>query len=135
MKKSIFFLFLVYNSLFAVGTYDGVLFSDYEEQAGLYYCNYGDYQSFVELGISAADSVLIVNGRQTLYTSLTQVANIVGIVNTDMYRIRQHSHLIDWNIYTDDFGMTLHQTNFIYALTGVLVGFVFLFAFIFIIIS
>ncbi len=135
MKKSLFLLFLVYNSLFAVGTYDGVDFSDYEEQAGLYFCNYGDYTTFVGLGISTTDSAAIVNGRQTLYTSLSQVAALTGIVNTDMYRIRQHSHLVDWNIYTNDFGMTLHQTNFIYALTGVLVGFVFLAAFVFMIIS
>ena len=135
MKKSLLLFFLVYNSLFAAGTYDGVPFSDYEEQAGLYFCNYGDYTTFVGLGISAADSKLIVDNRNTLYTSLSQVAALTGIVNTDMYRIRQHSHLVDWNIYTDDFGMTLHQTNFTYALTGVLVGFVFLFAFIFMIIS
>lgn len=135
MKKIFLTSFLFIKLLHGAGTYDNVPFSDYEEQAGLYYCNYGDYQSFVELGISTTDSTQIVNGRQTLYTSLTQVAALSGIVNTDMYRIRQHSHLIDWNIYTDDFGMTLHQTNFIYALTGVLVGFVFLAAFVFMIIS
>lgn len=134
MKKSIFFLFLVYNSLFAAGTYDGVDFTDYEEQAALYLCNYYPYQLFIDLSISSTDSGRIIDARTVPFIHISEVANISGIDAVDMYKIRAQSHLIDWNIYTDDFGMTLHQTNFIYALTGVLVGFVFLFAFVFMII-
>ena len=130
MKKFIIFLFLVFNSLYAYGTYDGVYFNDYEVNASLYYCNYYPRQSFIDLGISSSDATTIVNGRNTLYTSLSQVAALSGIVESDMQKIKSQSHLIDWNVYTDDLGMTLHQTNFIYALTGVLIGFTFLFAFI-----
>ncbi|MFA5234890.1 MAG: hypothetical protein WC390_10870 [Sulfurimonas sp.] len=135
MKKIIFFLFLVFKSLNADGTYADVYFTDYEENSSLYFCNYYNYNDFLNLGVPASIVDNITFTRiSTPFTSLQQVADIDGVNFYVMANIRQQSHLIDWNIFTDDFGMTLHQTNFIYALTGVLVGFVFLLSFVFMII-
>ncbi|MBV5334551.1 MAG: hypothetical protein JZU49_01950 [Sulfuricurvum sp.] len=124
MKKIILILCTLYSLSFSAGTYDGYVFNDYEENGSLYFCNYYDYQSFVYLGLSTADATAIINMRPI--TSLLTVANNVNITGTDMARIRAKSHIIDWNIYTDNLGMTLTQTNFLYALSGLLFGFVFL---------
>lgn len=116
--------FLFYNSLFADVTIKNVYFTDYEENATLYFVNYYPYQDFIDIRLGSSDSRAIVRDRP--FTSLTDLADNVSM-STDQYNyLRQASHLVDWNVYTDDFGMTLHQTNFTYAILGTLVGFTFL---------
>jgi len=137
IKKFLIIYFLFSNSLlFSSGTYSNTYFTDYEENATIYLANYYSYQSFKNLRISATTSKNLVNSRiNSPYTSIADIDAVSGISKTQLNYLRQQSHLIDWNHYTDDFGMSLHQTNFIYALVGSLIGFVFLFFFVQIIIS
>lgn len=125
MKKIIFLLISLYSFSYSAGTYDTYVFTDYEENASLYFCNYHDYQSFIYIGLAAADANAIIGLRPI--TSLATVAANTNITGLDMAKIRAKSHIIDWNDYTDDFGMNPIQTNFLYALSGVLFGFSFLF--------
>ena len=135
VKKAILIFFLFHSSLFASGTYSGVYFNDYEENATVYLCNYYPYAHFKNLRITATTSKNIINGRKTnLYNSVTDIDNISGISGTQLAYLRQDSHLIDWNHYTNDYGMTLIQTNFIYALLGAIIGSIFLFFFIYMIV-
>jgi len=137
MKKLLLitsFLFLS-TLMNASVTIQGIYFNDYEEKASLYLCNYYPLQAFIDLGLSNIQSERIIDNRVNIYTSLADMQNINSLDSYDLDRIKKQSHLIDWNVYTDDFGMTLHQTNFLYGLTGALIGFTFLFGFIQIIIS
>ena len=128
LKKFIFLYFLFYSPLNASGTYSNVDFNDYEENATLYLVNNYSYQDFKNLRISATTSKNIINGRvEWEYETIWDIDDISGISKKQLHYLKQESHLIDWNKYTDKFGMTLHQTNFIYALTGVLIGFTFMF--------
>ena len=124
MKKIIFLLTSLYSFSYSAGTYDTYVFNDYEENASLYFCNYHDYQSFIYIGLAAADANAIIGLRPI--TSLATVAANTNITGLDMAKIRAKSHIIDWNIYTDDLGLTLTQTNFLFGLSGVLFGFTFL---------
>jgi hypothetical protein len=127
--KKLFLIYVLSSSLLrAEGTYSGVYFTDYEENATIYLCNYYPYQHFKNLYISSSTSKNIINNR--FYTSISDIDDVSGVAKKQLRYLREDSHLIDWNKYTDDFGMTLHQTNFIYALSGVLIGFSFLFVFI-----
>ena len=131
IKKALFIYLLTQTHLFGSGTYSKIYFTDYEENATVYLANYYSYQSFKNLRISATTSKNLVNDRKSsLYKTVSDIDAVSGISGTQLHYLKQQSHLIDWNIYTDDFGMTLHQTNFIYALVGSLIGFTFLFFFI-----
>jgi hypothetical protein len=135
IKKAILLFFLFHSSLFASGTYSGIYFTDYEENATVYLCNYYQYAHFKDLRITATTSKNLVNDRKNqLYTSVTDIDNVSGISGTQLAYLRQDSHLIDWNKYTNDYGMTLQQTSFMYALLGSLIGIVWLFFFIYMIV-
>lgn len=138
MRKLLLLSFLFFSSLLSLhasGTYSGIYFTDYEEEASLYLCNYYSKQTFKDLGFGNTDANAIVNNRVNLYTSITDIDNLSSIGSADLDKIKKESHLIDWNIYTDDFGLTLTQTNFLYGLTGLLIGFTFLFASVYVLIS
>lgn len=125
MKKSILLLCALSSLSFCAGTYDGYAFTDFEENASIYFLNYHDKVSITGLGLSSADATAIIGMRPI--TSLATVASNSNITGTDMALIRAKSHIIDWNIYTNDLGMTLTDTNFLYALSGTLFGFTFLY--------
>jgi hypothetical protein len=135
-KKLVLIYIFFYATAHAAGTYSGIYFDDYEEKATLYYCNYYSYTDFYNVLKNSSASKNIVNNRVNgLYTSIKDIDNLGYVTANRLHRLKQQSHLIDWNKYTDEFGMTLHQTNFIYALVGTLIGFTFLFFFIYIIIG
>jgi hypothetical protein len=139
MSNFIKFLFLnclFYSFLNASTTESGIYFNNYEENATIYLCNYYPYSHFKELRITATTSKNIVNGRKhNLYTSIHDINNISGISATQLSYLKSDSHLIDWSDFSTDWGMTVHQKNFIYGIAGSLIGFVFLFFFIQIIIG
>lgn len=109
-------------------TLKGVTFDDYEQNASTYLVQYYPYQDFLNIGLSSTSSAYVLACRDNDTPTLTCVSNALN--SSDLMRIREKSHLIEWNVYTDEFGMTLHQTNFLYGLTGLLVGFGFYFGFI-----
>lgn len=124
MKKIIFLLTSLYSFSYSAGTYDTYYFTDYEENASLYFLNYYDNQDFVNIGLTTADASAIQLLRPI--TSLSVFASNANFTGTDLLKIRCKSHIIDWNIYTDALGLTLTQTNFLFGLSGVLFGFTFL---------
>jgi len=127
-KKFLLILFLFLSTSKADGTYSGIYFTTYEENATVYLCNYYSYGYLKDIVNNSTTANNIVNGRvDSLYTSVSDIDAISGVSKNRLHRLKQASHLIDWNKYSDDFGMTLHETNFIYALVAVLIGFVFLF--------
>ena len=132
IKKAVLLFFLFHSSLFASGTYSGIYFTDYEENATIYLANYYSYAYFKNLRISATTSKNLVNDRKkNLYTSIPDIDNVRGISGTQLSYLKQDSHLIDWNKFTTDWGLTLHEQNFIYALLGTILGSIFLFFFIY----
>ncbi|WP_457744958.1 hypothetical protein [Sulfurimonas sp.] len=136
LKKLVLVLFFMGVFSHAEGTYSGIYFTDYEENATLYFCNYYNYIDINDVVRNSNAANNIVNGRvDGLYSSISDIDSLGYVTANRLHRLKQESHLIDWNIYTDDFGMTLQQTNFIYALVGSLIGFTFLFFFIYILIS
>jgi len=133
--KVLLTLFLFLISLNADEWIENVHFSDYELNASLYLCNYYSYQDFKDLRISSTTSKNLVNDRVSYdYGYMYDVADVSGVGTKQLDYIRRASHLIDWNTYTNDFGMTLHQTNFIYALLGALFGFLWISVFTYLII-
>ena len=130
-KKFLLVYFLFYSTAHAEGTYSGIYFTSYEENATIYLANYYPYAHFKDLRITSTTSKNLVNGRKhNLYSSIDDIDSVSGISGTQLAYLRQDSHLIDWNNYTTDWGMTLHEQNFIYALLGTMIGFVFMFFFI-----
>jgi len=130
-KKVFLILFILNTASHADGTYNDVYFTSYEENATLYLVNYYDYQTFKDCYIGSTDSKSIIKNRvDELYTSLDDLLDKVSLNKNQLHYLKQKSHLIEWNKFTNDFGLTLLQTNFLFALTAVLIGFVFLFFFI-----
>jgi len=134
MKKLLLLSLLFLSSLLSLnasGTYSGVSFTDYEENATIYFVNYYSYQNLKGvLNSSSTSNKILSHRKDDLFTSIPEIDDISGVNTQRLHNLKQQGHLIDWNVYTDDFGLTLHQTNFLYGLTGVLIGFVFLFGFI-----
>jgi len=126
--------FLLFVSLFfslsnAAITLKTVVFDNYEENASTYLVKYYPYQDFINLQLTATQVGYIMTCRNNNNPTLSCVST-AGLTTANLMRIRENSHLIDWNVYTDEFGMTLHETNFLYGLTGLLVGIGFYFGFI-----
>jgi hypothetical protein len=57
---------LLFSLSSASGTYDGVYFTDYEENASLHFTNYYPYSDFLNLGITSQDSSKIITSRPSL---------------------------------------------------------------------
>lgn len=122
MKRFIFSFALLFSLSHASATYQGVYFDDYEVNATTYLITYYPYSTFTSLNFSSVYSQYIIDCRNMGTPSLSCL-NSKGFTTGHFNRIREQSHLIDWNVYTDELGMTLHQTNFLYGLAGLLVGF------------
>ncbi len=136
IKKALLIFLFLFTSSYAEGDYSGVHFTDYEENATVYLCNYYSQGYLKDILQNNNTAKNIVDGRfNSRYTSVSDIDKVNGVNKYRLARLRDASHLIDWNSYTDDFGMTLHQTNFIYALTGALIGFGFFFFSILIIVT
>jgi len=135
MRKILLTFLLFFSALNAEGTYQGIDFTDYEETSTLYLTNYYNFQMFEDCNIEEKSNNIVNIRKDGLYMDIEDLVNRVELSSSQLHKLKQQSHLINWNVYTDDFGMTLHQTNFMYALTGVLIGFTFLLGFVLIIIN
>lgn len=130
--KFLILLVFVFSLSNAAITLKNVYFDDYEQNASTHLITYYPYQDFINMAISATNTNRILTCRNNNNPTLTCVSN-AGLTTADLRRIREKSHIIDWNLYTDSLGLTLHQTNFLYGLSGLLIGFVFMLAFILIV--
>lgn len=126
MKRFLFFFTLCFNLSYASGTYDGYAFTDEEEKYSLHFVNTAINTEMTGIGLAAADSTAILGLRPI--TSLSTVASNTNITGRDMVLIRSasyaveippHSYIYDVN---DSIGMTIHEQNFLYGLTGLIVG-------------
>jgi len=129
LLKKLVLLYFLFSSIAHADWHGNIEFTDYEENATLYLVNYYPYQHFKDIYLGSTDSKAIIKNRP--FGDLYDLEDAVSLNDNQWNYLRQDSHLIEWNKYTDDFGMTLHQTNFIYALVGALIGFTFLFFFIY----
>lgn len=135
MKKYVFSSLLLSSFLFAEGTYSGIFFTDYEENATLYLVNYYDYTTLKRILNNSTTTNNILKVRlSSPYTSITQLDNTSGVSKRRLNDLRLYSHILDWSNYTSDLGLTLHQENFLYGLTGILIGFSFLLIFILVVV-
>ena len=133
--KKILSVFLLLSSFLFGGTYSGVTFTSYEENATLYLVNYYDYTSLNNIINNSTTTNNILNARlSSSYTNIADLDNTSGISKIKLNDLRLYSHLIDWSNYTNDLGLTLHQTNFLYGLTGLLIGFTMLISFVLVVI-
>ncbi|WP_456479655.1 hypothetical protein [Nautilia sp.] len=136
MKKTVlpFFLFLTF--LFAEGTYSGVYFTDIEENMTLLLVNHADYNTLYGILRNSTDVNNILNER--FYNrdnggiiSIKQLDDIRYISDKDLYKLKQYSYKWTADIIIDPkFGTTYPQTNFLYGLSGILIGFIVMFGFI-----
>jgi hypothetical protein len=136
MKKIILPFFLFITLLFSDGDYSGVHFSDIEENMTLLLVNHADYRTLYNVLRSSSDAKKILNVRYKNrddggITSIEQLDDIRGISGKDLYNLKQYSY--KWTadiIINPKFGTTYPQTNFLYALSGILIGFIVMFGFI-----
>lgn len=121
----------------AVGTYDTYYFSDTQEKYSLFFLNTSLSTDMTGIGLAVADSTAILGLRPI--TSLSTVAANANITGRDMLLIRERSASIsipDQSIYSDmntTLGITNHEANFLFGLTGLIVGMGFYIGFILII--
>jgi hypothetical protein len=116
-----------------------VYFSDYEQNASEFLVSYYPYSTFTSLNLSTTNAGRILTCRNNNSYPILTCASSAGLANTDLMRIREYSHLIypvDANITqpyyvcTNSLGVSDFQFNFLWALTGILIGSLFLFFFI-----
>lgn len=132
MKKSLFLLLALFSLSHAAITLKTVTFDDYEENASNYFLMYYPRQSLLDLGLTTTVAGYAITCRNNGTPGLSCFSSL-GAATNDLIRIREQSHLIDWNVYTDSLGLKLDQTNFLYGLSGVLIGFIFMYSFILIV--
>jgi len=117
----------------AEGTYSGVYFTDQEENMTLLLVNHASYQDLYNV---IKKSTTVTNILNESYfnrddggiTSIDQLDMIPGVGPVTLYRLKQYSY--KWTsdiIINPKFGTNYPQTNFLYALSGILIGFVFMF--------
>lgn len=123
MKKSIVSLFLLFSLSNAAGTYDGISFTDSEEQIGLYLCNYMPYQDFINLSFSSNNANSVVTGRS--YATFLDCSNNSGMTSTTTKRLWEHTHYVDLRLLTNNLGLSYRDSYFLSGLAGLLIGFSF----------
>ena len=132
MKKIIIALFSLFALSHASGTYDGYFFTDTEEKYALFFCNYYTSSDIVANGLASNDATNILSNRPI--SALLTVSNISTISGTDMERIREISHIVsipDQNTTMTSYnalGVKVSDFNYLMALCGLLIGFIFAFA-------
>lgn len=133
MKKSLLSLFLLFSLSHAAGTYDGISFTDAEEEIGLYLCNYAPKQTFLDLGYTDTQAVSVISSRP--FPTMLDCSNSSGMTVSNTQYLNQYTHFFDYKLMTNDMGMTERDYQFLMGLTGLLSGFVFLLGFILIIVN
>ena len=129
-------IFFIVTSLYAEGDYSDVHFTDLEENMTLLFVNHADYRTLYNVLRSSSDAKKILNERYKNrddggITSIEELDDISGISGKDLYNLKQYSY--KWTadiIINPKFGTTYPQTNFLYALSGILIGFIVMFGFI-----
>lgn len=126
MKRILLLLALSFSFSFGATTVQGVVFSDFDENATTYLISYYPKITFSELGLSATLQTNLLNCRD-IGTSTLSCLNSSGFSGSDFLRLREQSHLIDWSLATNSLGINQRDFNYMNSLSGVLFGFVFLF--------
>lgn len=128
--KYIFLLSALFLSLFA-GPAISSIFTDYEINAILHLVNFYDYEYINKIIQDDSSAVRIVTNRANIsYTDIDSIYQDLNYNYIELNNLRLASHLIDWSNYSNSLGLSLNQTNFLYGLSGILIGFVFLFGFV-----
>lgn len=137
-RKLLLTTFLLFSLSYAAGTYDGYYFDDTQEKYSIHFLNTALSTDITGLGLSSTDATAIRSLRPI--TSLATVASNTNITGTDMLLIREYSAAItipDQSVYSDmnlSLGMRTSDANFLYGLTGLFVGFGFMFGFLYLIV-
>lgn len=126
MKRILLLLALSFSLSFGAITVQGVVFSDFDENATTYLISYYPKITFSELGLSSTLQTNLLNCRD-IGTSTLSCLNSSGFSGSDFLRLREQSHLIDWSLATNSLGINQRDFNYMNSLSGVLFGFVFLF--------
>jgi hypothetical protein len=138
MKKIIILLFSLCNFLFSSGTYDSFNFTDEEEKYSVFFCNTATSAEITAIGLSTSDYTAIAGLRplpsdtpSNISSSLSSVANNSNITGNDMKRIREWSYRVvipDHNATMTAYtalGVKQSDQNYLMALCGLLIGFLF----------
>ena len=136
MKKFILPLFFFTSFLLAEGDYSKVHFTDVEENMTLLLVNHADYNTLYGILKNSTDVKNILNERYNNrddggITSIDQLDDIKYISGKDLYNLKQYAYKWTADIIIDPrFGTTYPQTNFLFGLSGILIGFIIMFGFI-----
>lgn len=134
MKRFLLLISLLFSLSNAAGTYDGYAYTDTEEKYAIHWLNYYPSADIVAMGLTTTDATAIIGLRPI--SSLLTVANNTNISGADMLRVREASHRITippqapFDDYNSTLGITVRDQNFLYGLTGLIVGSGFYFGFI-----
>lgn len=134
MKSLLLALSLSFSLSYAAGTYDTYYFTDTQEKYSLHFLNTATTAELTGSPLATADASAIQGLRPI--TSLATVAANSNIAGKDMLYIREQSAKItipDQSGYSDinaSLGITIEHQNFLYGLTGLIVGMGFYFGFI-----
>lgn len=135
MKKLVLSLFSLSALLYSAGTYDTYVFTDDEEIYSLHFVNTALSTEISSIGLTTTDATAIIGLRPI--TTLLTVANNTNITGRDMLLIRSRSYAVDipdhsvYNAYHASLGIKIYDYNFLMALMGVLMGFLFAFGLIY----
>lgn len=138
MFRSLFLLSFIFSLSNAAGTYDTYYFDDTQEKYSLHFVNTALSTELTGSGLASADATAIIGLRPI--TSLATVAANANVTGKDMLYIRERSAAIsipDQSIYSDmntSLGITNQEANFLYGLTGLIVGMGFMFGFLYLIV-
>lgn len=138
MFRALLLLLFIFSLSNAAGTYDTYYFDDTQEKYSLHFVNTALSTELTGSGLAFADATAIIGLRPI--TSLATVAANANVTGKDMLYIRERSAAIsipDQSIYSDmntSLGITNQQANFLYGLTGLIVGMGFMFGFLYLIV-
>ena len=131
MKHIILSISLVLSLFASISLGVASSFTEYEKNATLFLVNFYSYKSINDIVQDDTSAINIIRNRS--YNQYIDIDVLFGDLNynyIELNNLRLASHLIDWSSYSNDLGLNKQDTNFLYALTGVLIGFVFLFWFV-----
>jgi len=115
-------------------TVNGVDFTDQEQNQTMVVLSYSSYQDFLNLSISQASGLVLLNCRDTNQIGLTCASSLSS---SELRRIREYSYLVtlpDQNITMNSYnslGIKVYEFNFLNALMGALIGFAILLFFLY----
>lgn len=127
MKKSLILLSFLYTLSSASATCFGVAFTDQEQNLSDYIFRYYPAQSLIDANITSAGVINVLSLRKLDKGNFAYLCTHAYTSTSDLYRVREMSHVFNWDYVVDPMGLHLPDSRFLYGLSGFMMGFLFIF--------